>query len=187
MGRRQERSDGNNNFRNFIITISLFLVIIVLGGGTFAFYELNKTEKIDTQEELSPVKKHAQSAVSSSDKTSSFSSSSIDTNAPAESTSELSSSDEYYVNAYGHTIKKGEQDSTGMAVRNRERNVDQKNLDYIMTSSLTYEQKIIQMKAWGFSFTPNTPSDTQTIWGRDTSTETGPLGTIYPDGTVTKK
>ena len=44
----------------FYQVIRLFLLIIVLGGGTFTFYELNKTDKIDTQEELSPVEKHAQ-------------------------------------------------------------------------------------------------------------------------------
>lgn len=198
MSSRQERTEEQQHskrVRKLIIAIIIGLVIII-GGGVFAFYQLNKQDKIDTQiTSVSPVKKHKRdstdaSSDSESEMTSSISSSSGDSgvsDSSVESSSEQSSADdEYYVNAYGHTIKKGEQDNTGIAIRDRERNVDLKNLDYIITAPLTYKQKMIQMKAWGFSFTPSPPSKDLYIWGRDTSSSTGAIGVIHTDGTVTK-
>lgn len=90
------------------------------------------------------------------------------------------------VNAYGHSVEESQQDNADIAESDRQRNEDLENLDYIVTAPLTYEQKMIQMKAWGFSFMPAPPSENLVIWGRDVRSSTGSIGIIYPDGRVEK-
>ncbi|MFC6178671.1 hypothetical protein ACFQGR_04630 [Weissella sagaensis] len=197
MTSRQERAEEKRHhkkLKNRVIVIIIVLVIII--GGVFTFNQLNKQDKIDTQVSTSPVEKHKKGMTSKSEsKDSSISSSSVenDVNSNSDTTNETKSSQsetdedsQYYVNAYGHTIKKGEQDNTGIAERNRNRDVDLKNLDYIVTAPLTYEQKMIQMKSWGFSFTPAPSSKDLYIWGRDASSSMGAIGIIHTDGSVEK-
>lgn len=191
MTSRQERAEEkqrHKKLKNRVIVI-IILILVVTSGGVCTYHQLNKQNKIDTQETASPIKKHAvvndkheESNVSPS------SSVSNDSEVADEATSSQSgvTEENQEVNAYGHSVKDNQQDNTGIAESDRQRNEDLENLDYIVTAPLTYEQKMTQMESWGFSFTPAPPSKKLVIWGHDVRSSTGSIGIIYPDGSVEK-
>lgn len=191
MSSRQERAkeeQQHKKFKNRVIVIVIFM-LVVISSGVFTYHQLNKQNKIDTRETTSPIKKHA--VVNDKHEESNVSSSSIESN-DGETTNEVTSSQSdvaernQEVNAYGHSVEDNQQDNTGIAESDRQRNEDLENLDYIVTAPLTYEQKMIQMKSWGFSFTPAPPSKKLVIWGHDVRSSTGSIGIIYQDGSVEK-
>ncbi|GKT04695.1 hypothetical protein [Furfurilactobacillus entadae] len=130
----------------------------------------------------------------SSDNAASLSSSSTETSealknsSPGNSSeadqSENSDSNDTYTNAYGHIVTKGQEDNSGMARRQREINSDYENFDNLTRSSLTYDQKITQMKAWGFTFRP-AENNGLIIYGRDQSEPA--LGIMDKDGNIQKQ
>ena len=188
MSSRQERAKEQQHYKKvknmIVITIIAALIII---GGVVVFHQLNKQNKIDAQESASLVQKHR--VANNNHEKSRSSSSSIESN-DSEMNNEITSvqnsvaDESQEVNAYGHLVEENQQDNTGIAESDRQRNEDLENLDYIVTAPLTYEQKMIQMKAWGFSFTPAPPSENLVIWGRDVRSSTGSIGIIHPDGSV---
>ena len=190
MSSRYERAKEQQPYKKvknrIVITIIAALIII---GGEVVFHQLNKQNKIDTQESASPVQKHT--VANNNNEKSRSSSSSIESN-DSEMNNEITSvqnsvaDESQEVNAYGHLVEENQQDNTDIAESDRQRNEDLENLDYIVTAPLTYEQKMIQMKAWGFSFTPAPPSENLVIWGRDVMPSTGSIGIVYPDGSVEK-
>lgn len=190
MSSRQERAkeqQQHKRFKNRIIVIVVAILVII--SSIFVFHQLNKQNKIDARESASPVQKHT--VANNNNEKSRSSSSSIESN-DSEMNNEITSvqnsvaDESQEVNAYGHLVEENQQDNTGIAESDRQRNEDLENLDYIVTAPLTYEQKMIQMKAWGFSFTPAPPSENLVIWGRDVRSSTGSIGIIYPDGSVEK-
>lgn len=191
MSSRQERTEAKQRHKLKAIIIALVIVLIMLIGviGWGLSHQLNKRNKIDTQESASPVQKHT--VANSNHEKSRRSSSSIESN-DSEMNNEITSvqnsvtDESQEVNAYGHSVEVNQQDNTGIAESDRQRNEDLENLDYIVTAPLTYEQKTIQMKAWGFSFTPAPPSENLVIWGRDVRSNTGSIGIVHPDGSVEK-
>ena len=190
MSSRQERAkeqQQHKRFNNRIIVIVVAILVII--SSIFVFHQLNKQNKIDARESASPVQKHT--VANNNNEKSRSSSSSIESN-DSEMNNEITSvqnsvaDESQEVNAYGHLVEENQQDNTGIAESDRQRNEDLENLDYIVTAPLTYEQKMIQMKAWGFSFTPAPPSENLVIWGCDVRPSTGSIGIVYPDGSVEK-
>ncbi|WPQ68535.1 hypothetical protein [Weissella paramesenteroides] len=191
MTSRQERAkeqQQHKKFKNRVIVIVIFM-LVVISSGVFTFHQLNKQNKIYTRETTSPIKKHA--VVKDKHEESNVSPSSSVSN-DSEVADEVTSSqsgvteENQEVNAYGHSVKDNQQDNTGIAESDRQRNEDLENLDYIVTAPLTYEQKMTQMESWGFSFTPAPPSKKLVIWGQDVRSSTVSIGIIYPDGSVEK-
>lgn len=192
MSSRQERAkeqQQHKRFNNRIIVIVVAILVII--SSIFVFHQLNKQNKIDARESASPVQKHT---VANNNHEESRSSSlgvashgnEVEAGNEITSVQDGATDESQEVNAYGHSVEENQQDNTGIAESNRQRNEDLENLDYIVTAPLTYEQKMIQMKAWGFSFTPAPPSENLVIWGRDVRSSTGSIGIIYPDGSVEK-
>ncbi|HAT55080.1 MAG TPA: hypothetical protein DCW31_07575 [Lactobacillus sp.] len=157
---------------------SIIVVFLLIAGGMLSYHIFY--HPVETA-----VMNH--SAVSSELPANSKSSKIYSSSSQNESSTNISSSNSTYTNAYGHSVVNGQQDNTGEAKRDREHNVDVQNLEYLIRSNLSYNQKMTQMKAWGFTFTSAPPSKIMTIWGRDTSTSSGPIGFIQPDGTIEKK
>lgn len=163
---------GENTLNKFINIIGTGIAVIIIIGGTFIYIgHDNKSGKI---EKATSIKRYNST-------TKSPSSSIFSSNSPSEPSAATSTTNAYS-NAYGHTLKKGETDNTGIAQNDRDRNIDIENVKYLVTSNLNRDDKLKQIQAWGLSLTPMYPSKNVSIWTRDKKTS---IGKIDENGNVT--
>lgn len=165
-----------NKIISIIGTVVAGLVIIA---GTLIYIgHDNKSDKI---EKATSIKRYSNTTESTNKQELSSSSSIVASSSPSEP-SVATNTNDTYSNAYGHTLKKGETDNTGIAQNDRDRNIDIENVKYLVTSNLNRDDKLKQIQAWGLSLTPMYPSKNNSIWARDKKTD---IGKIDENGNVT--